>query len=66
MRIWLDPDKLQKYALMVSDVTAAITAQNAQVSAGQLGGAAAEGPAAQRHGDGAEPPADPRSSRTSS
>ncbi|SFI49456.1 multidrug efflux pump [Bosea sp. OK403] len=38
MRIWLDPDKLQKYALMPSDVSNAITAQNTQVSAGQLGG----------------------------
>ncbi|MFD1330756.1 efflux RND transporter permease subunit [Methylopila musalis] len=38
MRIWLDPAKLQKYALMPSDVTAAIEAQNTQVSAGQLGG----------------------------
>jgi hydrophobe/amphiphile efflux-1 (HAE1) family protein len=37
MRLWLDPDKLRKYALMPSDVGAAITAQNAQVSAGQLG-----------------------------
>ncbi|HEY5797440.1 MAG TPA: efflux RND transporter permease subunit [Bosea sp. (in: a-proteobacteria)] len=38
MRIWLDPDKLQKYALMPSDVVTAIQAQNVQVSAGQLGG----------------------------
>ena len=38
MRIWLDPDKLAKYALMPSDVAAAIEAQNTQVSAGQLGG----------------------------
>jgi multidrug efflux pump len=37
MRIWLDPDKLAKYSLMVSDVTTAIEAQNTQVSAGQLG-----------------------------
>jgi len=37
MRIWLDPDKLAKYALMPSDVSAAIQAQNTQVSAGQLG-----------------------------
>ena len=37
MRLWLDPDKLRKYALMPSDVNSAITAQNAQVSAGQLG-----------------------------
>ncbi len=38
MRIWLDPDKLVKYALMPGDVSSAITAQNTQVSAGQLGG----------------------------
>ncbi|ABD87428.1 efflux RND transporter permease subunit [Rhodopseudomonas palustris] len=38
MRIWLNPDKLAKYALMPSDVEAAIQAQNTQVSAGQLGG----------------------------
>ncbi|WP_267554033.1 efflux RND transporter permease subunit [Rhizobium rhizogenes] len=37
MRIWVDPDKLAKYQLMTSDVIAAITAQNVQVSAGQLG-----------------------------
>jgi multidrug efflux pump len=37
IRIWLDPDKLAKYSLMVSDVTTAIEAQNTQVSAGQLG-----------------------------
>lgn len=38
MRIWLDPDKLFKYALTPSDIAAAIQAQNTQVSAGQLGG----------------------------
>ncbi|MCJ2134074.1 efflux RND transporter permease subunit [Methylobacterium sp. J-026] len=38
MRIWLDPDKLFKYALTISDVTTALTAQNIQVSAGELGG----------------------------
>ncbi|WP_417692907.1 efflux RND transporter permease subunit [Roseibium sp.] len=38
MRIWLDPAKLNKYALMPSDVSSAIEAQNTQVSAGQLGG----------------------------
>ncbi|MGN8117070.1 efflux RND transporter permease subunit [Labrys sp. 22185] len=37
MRIWLDPDKLAKYALMPSDVSSAIEAQNTQVAAGQLG-----------------------------
>lgn len=39
MRIWLDADKLHKYKLMPSDVVSALTAQNAQVSAGQLGAA---------------------------
>ncbi len=38
MRIWMDPDRLSKYALMPSDVANAIQAQNTQVSAGQLGG----------------------------
>ncbi|TBW40281.1 efflux RND transporter permease subunit [Siculibacillus lacustris] len=38
MRIWLDPDKLSKYALMPGDVAAALQAQNTQISAGQLGG----------------------------
>ena len=37
MRVWVDPVKLNKYALTMDDVTAAIKAQNAQVSAGQLG-----------------------------
>ena len=39
MRIWLDPDKLRAYALTPADVVAAIRAQNAQFSVGQLGGA---------------------------
>ncbi|MBU2223812.1 MAG: efflux RND transporter permease subunit, partial [Gammaproteobacteria bacterium] len=38
MRIWLDPAKLANYKLMPSDISAAIVAQNAQISAGQLGG----------------------------
>jgi multidrug efflux pump len=37
MRIWIDPAKLQSYNLSASDVTAAIRAQNAQVSAGEIG-----------------------------
>ncbi len=37
MRIWLDPDKLTKYELTPSDVRSAITAQNMEVTAGQLG-----------------------------
>ena len=39
MRIWLDPYKLRSVQLMPSDVTAAIQAQNTEVSAGQLGAA---------------------------
>jgi len=38
MRIWLDPDKLYKYALTAGDVTTAIAAENIQVSSGELGG----------------------------
>jgi multidrug efflux pump len=38
MRIWLDPDKLYRYALTVGDVVNAISAQNVQVSSGELGG----------------------------
>jgi len=41
MRIWLDPAKLQSYQLTPADVTTALTAQNAEVSAGSLGGAPA-------------------------
>jgi len=37
MRIWLNPAQLQKYALMPADITSSLTAQNTQVSAGQLG-----------------------------
>jgi multidrug efflux pump len=38
MRIWLDPSALTNYGLTVADVIAAVEAQNAQVTAGQLGG----------------------------
>ncbi|WP_081933854.1 efflux RND transporter permease subunit [Massilia sp. 9096] len=38
MRIWLDLSKLNEYQLNPTDVTAALTAQNVQISAGQLGG----------------------------
>lgn len=41
MRIWLDPERLRGYNLMPSDVVTAVRAQNAQVSAGQLGEAPA-------------------------
>ena len=37
MRIWLDPNKLEQYQLMPSDVVTALKNQNTQVSAGQLG-----------------------------
>ncbi len=37
MRIWVDPLKLNSYNLTIGDVTAAVQAQNAQVSAGQIG-----------------------------
>lgn len=41
MRIWLNPAKLNNYHLTTNDVIAAVQAQNAQVSAGQFGGAPA-------------------------
>ncbi|WP_037552167.1 efflux RND transporter permease subunit [Sphingomonas sp. URHD0057] len=37
MRIWVDPMKLNSVQLTMADVTSAVQAQNAQVSAGQLG-----------------------------
>jgi multidrug efflux pump len=43
MRIWLDPNKLINFGLTPLDVSDAIEAQNAQVSAGQLGGAPSVG-----------------------
>ncbi|MED5432928.1 MAG: efflux RND transporter permease subunit, partial [Pseudomonadota bacterium] len=41
MRIWLDPNKLNKYDLTPQDVTQTIQVQNNQVASGQLGGAPA-------------------------
>lgn len=38
MRIWLNPNKLYSYNLTTAEVVAAIKVQNADVSAGQLGG----------------------------
>ena len=38
MRLWLDPARLAKYRLTPLEVSNAVQAQNAQVSAGQLGG----------------------------
>jgi multidrug efflux pump len=46
MRIWLDTDKLNSFALTPVDVTTAIQNQNVQVAGGQLGGTPA--PATQR------------------
>lgn len=37
MRVWLNPIKLSGYGLMPSDVQAAIEAQNAQVTSGEIG-----------------------------
>src|SRR6478672_7503968 len=37
MRIWVDPMKLNSYQLTMADVISAVQAQNAQVSAGQIG-----------------------------
>ncbi|WBU52792.1 efflux RND transporter permease subunit [Paracoccus sp. SCSIO 75233] len=37
MRIWLDPAKLAAYELAPSDVVAAVSAQNTQISAGSFG-----------------------------
>ncbi|MGO4167471.1 efflux RND transporter permease subunit [Novosphingobium sp. YAF33] len=37
MRIWVDPLKLRSYNLTIADVSTAVQAQNAQVSAGQIG-----------------------------
>jgi HAE1 family hydrophobic/amphiphilic exporter-1 len=53
MRIWMDPAKMEKYGLIPSDLSSALNAQNAQVSAGQLGPAGGAEPAAERHHHGA-------------
>ncbi len=37
MRIWIDPDKLYKYNLQPSDVVNAISSQNVQIAAGDIG-----------------------------
>ena len=39
MRIWLDPNKMYSYNLTVADISAAVQAQNTEVTAGQIGGA---------------------------
>jgi len=38
MRIWLDPAKLNNFQLTPVDVSAAVAAQNVQISSGQIGG----------------------------
>src|SRR3546814_4296736 len=38
MRIWLNPQRLAATSLMPSDVVAAISAQNSEVAAGDVGG----------------------------
>ena len=38
MRIWLNPHKLRSFSLTPQDVVAAVTAQNEQISVGQVGG----------------------------
>src|SRR5208337_3152473 len=38
MRVWLDPNKLLSYGLTTADVMDAISGQNVQVVAGQMGG----------------------------
>ena len=38
MRIWLDPNKLASFSLMPSDVINAVSAQNSEVAAGEIGG----------------------------
>ncbi|MDR9778354.1 efflux RND transporter permease subunit, partial [Rhizobium hidalgonense] len=37
MRIWLNPEKLNSYYLMPSDIRAAVESQNTQVTAGEIG-----------------------------
>ena len=38
MRIWLNPQRLAAFSLMPSDVVSAISAQNTEVAAGEVGG----------------------------
>ncbi len=38
MRIWLDPHRMASFNLTTTEIQTAITAQNADISAGQLGG----------------------------
>ncbi len=38
MRIWLDPNKLENFNIIPSDIVGAVQAQNAQITVGQIGG----------------------------
>ncbi|MDP2697540.1 efflux RND transporter permease subunit [Thalassospira sp.] len=38
MRIWLDPHRMLSYGLSVTDVSSAISAQNTEITLGQIGG----------------------------
>ncbi|NCC38872.1 MAG: efflux RND transporter permease subunit, partial [Gammaproteobacteria bacterium] len=42
MRIWLDPNRLRELGLTPADIAVALRAENAQISAGQLGAIPAE------------------------
>ena len=66
MRIWLDPDKLNAYGVTPGDVTAAIQAQNAQVSVGQLGDTPAVAGSNSMPRSRARSPARPRAVRATS
>ncbi|MFA5262543.1 MAG: efflux RND transporter permease subunit, partial [Opitutaceae bacterium] len=39
MRVWINPEKLNKYGMTFSDVVTAMRAYNVEISAGQFGGA---------------------------
>ena len=39
MRVWIDPEKLTKYSMTFADISAALKTYNAEISAGQFGGA---------------------------
>ncbi len=41
MRIWINPEKMTQHSLTTSDIVNAIRAQNAQIAAGEIGGAPA-------------------------
>lgn len=41
MRIWLNADQMTNYGITVTEIASSLDAQNAQISAGQFGGAPA-------------------------